>query len=72
MICFDNQQRQAAENQLASCMNENFSQFVMGMMEVLVNTSMETSIRQMAGLLFKRAISSLVGCIYLILTDVVH
>ena len=65
MICLDNQQRQAAESQLASCMNENFSQFVMGMMEVLVNTSMETSVRQMAGILFKRAISSLVGSIYL-------
>ena len=38
---------------------------VMSMMEVLVDTTKPTSVRQMAGILFKRAISSLVNLFYL-------
>ena len=61
----DNEQRQIAENQLASVMNTDFSKFVMSMMEVLVDTTKPTSVRQMAAILFKRAISSLVNLFYL-------
>lgn len=71
LIRVDNQQRQAAESQLANCMNDNFPQFVMGMMEVLVNRSMDSSIRQMAGIVFKRAISTLVSLFSSLLIELV-
>ena len=56
----DNQQRQQAENELMSRLNENFPEYVSRMMEILVNQSYSDACRQMAGTLFKRSISSLV------------
>lgn len=46
-------------------MNTDFSKFVLSMMEVLVDTRKPPSVRQMAGILFKRAISSLVSVFHL-------
>lgn len=44
-------------------MNTDFPKFVTGMLQVLVNTSYPERTRQIAGTLFKRAISSLVCCV---------
>ena len=54
--------RQLAENQLVAAMNDNFPGFVLSMMQILVDASKPISLRQMAGILFKRAVSSLVRC----------
>ena len=59
----DNQQRQQAENELMNRMNQNFPEYVTRMMEILVNQSYSEACRQMAGTLFKRSISSLVGVV---------
>ena len=56
----DNQTRQIAEGQLIDIMNNDFTNFVTGMLQVLVNVNCPERTRQMAGTLFKRAISSLV------------
>ena len=57
----DNQTRQIAEGQLVNVMNGDFPNFVTGMLQVLVNVQYPERTRQMAGTLFKRAISSLSG-----------
>lgn len=62
----DNQQRQQAENELMNRLNENFPEYVTRMMEILVNQSYSDVCRQMAGTLFKRSISSLVGDVSLL------
>lgn len=67
-ICFcrvsyeiDNQQRQQAENELMNRLDKNFPDYATHMMEILVNQSYPIQFRQMAGTLFKRSISGLVG-----------
>lgn len=59
--CVDNQLRQNAETALSEVMNKDFPTFVTKMLEVLVTPSYPDRTRHMAGTLFKRAISSLVG-----------
>ena len=56
----DNEERRYAEEQLAISAREQFPQYVLALMELLVDTSKPTAIRQRAGILFKASISGLV------------
>ena len=56
----DNEERRYAEEQLAIFAHDQFPQYVLALMEQLVDTSKPTAIRQRAGILFKTSISGLV------------
>ena len=56
----DNEESRYAEEQIAIFAREQFPQYVLALMELLVDTSKPTAIRQRAGILFKTSISGLV------------